>query len=96
LQHEGGSKDSDQDAGGELTIPPEREDAASSIDVDAPTLASVIREHQGLPITSAEAEQMARAIETSPDDEALLANTLAAVRVLVDRLERPGPGGNDG
>jgi Arc/MetJ family transcription regulator len=73
-----------------LTTSPERRDA-SSIEVDAATLASAIREHQALPITRDEAEQMARAIETSPDDAALLANTLAAVQLLADRLERTGP-----
>jgi Arc/MetJ family transcription regulator len=96
LQHEASSNDSDQDADGELTPLPKKGDAPSSIEVDAATLASAIREQQALPLTSDEAEQMARAIETSPDDEALLANTLAAVQLLVDRLESTVLDRNDG
>jgi hypothetical protein len=49
-----------------------------------------------LSITTDEAEQIARAVQISPNDAALLANTLAAVQLLVDRLERTVPDRDDG
>lgn len=61
------------------------------IEIDGPTLARSIREQKGLPITDAEAETFARALETSEDDEALLANALSALRFLVDQLEQSEP-----
>jgi hypothetical protein len=68
----------------------------SSIEPDAATLPSAIREQQVLSITTDEAEQIARAVQISPNDAALLANTLAAVQLLVDRLERTVPDRDDG
>jgi hypothetical protein len=59
----------------------------STIEIDAATLAQAIRERKALPIPEDEAEAIARAIETSHDDEEFLANALSAVRLLVDRLE---------
>jgi hypothetical protein len=63
----------------------------SLIEIDAVTLARVIREQSALPLTDDEREQLARALETSSDDEELLANALSAVRFLVDQLEGPAP-----
>lgn len=63
----------------------------SLIEIDAATLASVIREQKALPITDDEAETLARALETSNDDDEFLANVLSTVRFLVDRLEPSTP-----
>lgn len=59
------------------------------IEFDAATLAQTIRDQEALPITDNEAETIARALETSQDDETLLANTLSAIKLIVDRLEHP-------
>jgi Arc/MetJ family transcription regulator len=59
----------------------------SEIEIDAGTLARVIREQKALPITDDEAETLARALETSNDDEEFLASALSTVRFLVDQLE---------
>jgi hypothetical protein len=61
------------------------------IEIDAATLARIIRAQEALPITRAEAEKLARALEASKDDEEFLANTLLAVRFLADRLEGQVP-----
>jgi hypothetical protein len=63
----------------------------AQIEIDAATLARIIREHKALPISDAEAENLARALEASTDDEEFLANTLLAVRFLADQLERQAP-----
>ena len=60
----------------------------TQIEVDAATLARVIRELKALPITDDDAERRARALETSNDDEEFLASALSAVRFLVEQLER--------
>ena len=57
------------------------------IEFDAATLAQTIRDQKALPITDDEAEAIARALETCHDDEKLLANTLSAIGLIVDRLE---------
>jgi hypothetical protein len=67
--------------------PREKERTVSLIEIDAATLARVIREQKALPITDGEAESLARALEASNDEEEFLANTLATVRFLADRLE---------
>lgn len=59
----------------------------SAIEIDPATLAEAIRERKGLPIAEDEAEAIARAIETSHDDQEFLANALSAVRLVIDRLE---------
>lgn len=59
----------------------------SVIGVDAASLARAIREQPALPVTTAEADALARAIEAARDDEELLTNALAAVRLLTRRLE---------
>jgi hypothetical protein len=61
----------------------------SVIETDAATLAHIIREQTALPLADDEAERLARAIETSADDRELLANTVSAIRLLVDRLAPP-------
>lgn len=63
------------------------------IEIDRATLARTIREQTALPVSTAEAETLARALETSRDDEELLANTVAAVRFLADQLELSTPDG---
>ena len=55
--------------------------------MEAAELARVLREQQALPLTVAEAEDLARALETSGSDEAFLANVLRAVRLIAQRLE---------
>jgi Arc/MetJ family transcription regulator len=60
----------------------------TQIEIDAATLARVIRELKALPITDDDAERLARALETSNDDEEFLASALSAVRFLVEQLER--------
>ena len=61
------------------------------IEIDGATLARTIRELKALPITDAEAETLARALETSKDDEEFLANAISAVRFLVEQLEQSAP-----
>jgi len=63
------------------------------IEMDAATLAASIREQKALPITEAEAETIARALEACHDDEAFLATALSTVRLLADRLEQSTDGG---
>jgi hypothetical protein len=55
--------------------------------VDATTLARAIREQKALPLSDFEADALARSLERATSDEEFLANTLAAVRMLIDRLE---------
>jgi hypothetical protein len=62
----------------------------SIIEIDAASLARVIREQEALPITGDEAEGLARAIETSIDDEQFLISAVSAIRLLVERLEYVG------
>ena len=59
----------------------------SEIEIDAGTFASVIREQKSLPITSAEADGIAWALETCHDDQEFLALAISTVRLLADRLE---------
>jgi hypothetical protein len=59
------------------------------LEVDLATLARAIREQKALPLTDSESDRLARSLEGSRSDEELLANTLAAVRLLVNRLEPP-------
>jgi hypothetical protein len=63
----------------------------AQIEIDAAALARIIRAQKALPITDAEAENLARALEASKDDEEFLANTLLAVWLLADRLEGQVP-----
>ena len=58
------------------------------IELDAATLARAIREQKALPITEAEAEELARSLADVGDEAEFLASTVAAVRFLVGRLER--------
>jgi hypothetical protein len=60
----------------------------SEIEIDVGTFAAIIREHKGLPVTNAEAEAIARALETCRDAEECLATLLSTVRLLADRLEQ--------
>jgi hypothetical protein len=60
----------------------------SGIEIDTGTFAAIIREQKGLPLTDAEAEAIARELETCHDDEEFLATALSAVRLLADRLEQ--------
>jgi hypothetical protein len=68
----------------------------SRIKIDAATFANAIREQNSLPITEAEAESIAQAVETSQNDEEYLAHALLAVRLLVDRLEQSTDDGLSG
>lgn len=61
--------------------------ASAVLEVDAAALARTLREQRALPLTDAEAETLARSLEASGSDEELLANTLTAMRLLVNRLE---------
>jgi hypothetical protein len=63
----------------------------AQIEIDAAALARILREEKALPITDAEADRLARAIEASKDDEEFLANALSAIGFLVDQLERSAP-----
>jgi Arc/MetJ family transcription regulator len=63
----------------------------TQIEIDAATLARVIRELRALPITDDDADRLARALETSNDDEEFLANALSAIRFLVEQLEPSTP-----
>ena len=63
----------------------------TQIEIDAATLARVIRELRTLPITDDDTERLARALEESSDDEEFLANALSAIRFLVEQLERSTP-----
>jgi hypothetical protein len=61
------------------------------IEIEGATLARTIREQTALPVSDADAETLARSLETSKDDEELLANTVSAVRFLVAQLEQSAP-----
>lgn len=61
--------------------------AGPAIEIDAASLAQVLREQDALPLTVDEANTLADAIETSANDEEFLASALSAVRLLVDRLD---------
>ncbi|MGO9885940.1 MAG: hypothetical protein ACLPV4_23335 [Solirubrobacteraceae bacterium] len=63
------------------------------IEMDTGTLAAIIREQKGLPITEAEAEAIARGLETCHDDQEFLETALSAVRLLADRLEESADDG---
>jgi hypothetical protein len=65
----------------------------SGIEIDTGTFAAIIREQKGLPMTDAEAEAIARAVETCHDDEEFLATALSAVRLIADRLEQSADDG---
>lgn len=67
--------------------PRENGSNVSLIEIDVAGLANVIREQKSLPITDAEAERLAATLEASEADDEFLANTLATVRFLADRLE---------
>ncbi len=58
------------------------------IRAEASSLARAIREQTSVPITAEEAERLARALETSEDDEQLMASLVAAVRDMGAALER--------
>lgn len=61
-------------------------------EVDLATFARTLREQGALPLTESEADALARSLEDASSDEECLDNTLAALRLLVDRLGPP-PGG---
>ncbi len=61
--------------------------------MDTDTLAAIIREQKGLPITDAEAEAIAQTLDTCHDDEGFLATALSTVRLLADRLEQSADDG---
>jgi len=63
----------------------------AQIQIDAAALARILREEKALPISEAEADRLARAIEASRDDEEFLANALSTIALLVDQLERSAP-----
>jgi hypothetical protein len=67
--------------------PSDEEEGFRVIEIDAVTLANMLQQQTALPITPDEADGLARAIEASATDEELLANTLAAVRLIVARLD---------
>ena len=62
--------------------------AMSGIEMDKGAFAAIIRGHQGLPITDAKADAIARALETCQDDAEFLATTLSVLRLLADRVEQ--------
>lgn len=64
------------------------ERSAAVIELDAATLARAVREQKALPITQAEAEELARSLEEAGDEAEFLASTVAAMRFLADRLDR--------
>lgn len=57
-----------------------------ALEVDAASLARTVREQTDLPISETEADALASSLEGSASDEEFLANTLAAVQLLLDRL----------
>lgn len=57
--------------------------------MDAATLARAIREQPALPLSPAEADALARSLEGSGSDDEFLANTLAAVQLVLERLGLP-------
>ena len=58
------------------------------IRIEAASLARAIREQTSVPITAKEAEDLARVLEASEDDEQLMANLLSAVRYIDEASER--------
>ena len=75
------------------------------VELDAASFARVIREQSALPLTEAEADSLTDTLENVSSDEEFLADAVAAVRLLAERLE-PSPhapaqadqrsGGDDG
>lgn len=63
----------------------------SLIEIDAASLANVIREQKVLPLTDDEREKRARALETSDGDEQFLAATVSTIRFLIAELESSTP-----
>jgi hypothetical protein len=63
--------------------------------VEATALASAIREQRCLPVSETEADAMACSLERSASDEEFLANTLAALQLLLGRLEDGAADGGD-
>lgn len=57
------------------------------VEVDVTALAATIREQKALPLTDTEADILARSLEVAGDEEELLADTVAVLRLVVDRLE---------
>jgi hypothetical protein len=67
-------------------------DPRAPIHADAAALAAAIQPQLMLVGDPGQAERLGRAVETSQDDETLLANVLGAVRVLLGELEGSGGG----
>lgn len=67
----------------------------SLVEIDAPTLANVIRAQNALPLSESDREECAKALETSEGDEQFLANALSALRFLLAELDfsTPPPAG---
>ena len=63
----------------------------SLIEIDAPSLANVIREQKALPLTDDDREKRARALEASDGDEQFLVNTLSTIRFLIAELDSSTP-----
>jgi hypothetical protein len=72
---------------GESPVHHDDGDTSQTIQIDAPTLARVIREQQAIPLTDEEANTLAQTLEAAKDDGELLANAVSAVRFLLARLE---------
>jgi hypothetical protein len=65
--------------------------------VGLPALAGTIRRQSALPLSEAEASELARSLEGPGSDEELLDNTLGMLRLVIERLELSPPmaGGDD-
>jgi hypothetical protein len=76
---------------GEEGEPHDERHGGSLIEIDAPSLANVIRDQKALPLTDDDREKRARALETSDGDEQFLVNTLSTIRFLIAELESSTP-----
>ncbi len=62
------------------------------LSIDAGAIAKAIRAQTALPISAAEAERLARSVESSTDDGDLLVATLMAVQTILAGLETDAEG----
>lgn len=60
------------------------------LEVDAAALARTVRAQKALPLSDCEADILARSLEGAADEDELLANTLAMLQLVVERIE-PSP-----
>jgi hypothetical protein len=66
------------------------ESGPAALRVGLPALASTIRRQSALPLSEAEASELARSLEGQGSDEELLDHTLGLLRLVIERLE-PSP-----